>query len=258
MVALGLPAIAFAPPSSNFAMGMVLGTLFGQTTLASAWTAFGPGPLTWRLPLSLAWVGLLMVAFTVNVAMDIGIPSGLVETVVVMGCCVLVQWFLVQMPLWGLAMWSGLRLRHFDESAPAARDEQLGIRQFMILTAFVAAVFGIGRVVVSRMGDSFQPGHGIAIFVFLSVAGIVITLPLLIASLLPKFAVPATVLVFALIAVATAFELPLATASSVDINAEPEDFISINLATSAWIVAVAVAVRLNGYCLTSAGSRVHP
>lgn len=47
-------------------IGATIGTILGQTTLASAWTAVGPGPLLWRLPLALAWCAVLIVALAVG------------------------------------------------------------------------------------------------------------------------------------------------------------------------------------------------
>src|SRR5688572_15227013 len=55
-------------PLDYVLIGYLIGTLFGQATLASAWMALGPLPLLWRLPLSLSWVAALAIAFIVNVS----------------------------------------------------------------------------------------------------------------------------------------------------------------------------------------------
>jgi hypothetical protein len=103
-------------------IGYLIGTLFGQATLAAAWTALGPGPLLWRLPLSLAWIGALSVGFMVNIAQHGG-PDGFIALVIAI--CLLAQWAIVQVPLWGLAIGYGLRLRHVSDPPETARDRQL-------------------------------------------------------------------------------------------------------------------------------------
>ena len=249
-------SLAFLDPDpgsgvvEKVALGYFLGSLFGHTTLAATWTAFGPGRLVWRLPLSLIWVASLAAAIAINV----GLNGGPREAFVVIGACLLVQWVLLQFPLWGLALGYGIRLRHFEEADRGFnhREHQFGIRQLMIVTTIVAVIFGIGRVAVGQLGEHLNLGRGEApIFIFLAVAAIVFTLPLLLAALMRQLAVPGVLLTLALIGVATASELPLLKALHSGPGPKAGDFIAINAFTAAFTLAIAVIVRLNGYSLAT-------
>src|SRR3954468_17813278 len=85
----GIPGIA-----GQIHIGFIVGTMFGQTTLASAWTALGPLPLLWRLPLSLCWIAILLIALLVNLAVHSN-PND-IEILLVLGACLTGQWLLVQ------------------------------------------------------------------------------------------------------------------------------------------------------------------
>lgn len=260
LVALGLFSIAVIDPDppgrlgEQIGLGFFFGTMFSHATLASAWTAFGPGPLVWRLPLSLVWVLLMPVAIGINV----GLNGGPDEAAVVVGGCLLGQWFLVQLPLWGLAMGYGVRLQHRDEVGLGTdpRERQFGIRQLMIITAIVGVVFGIGRIVVVNLGHRLNVDGEVAIFGFLAIAAIVITLPVLLASLLPRLALPATLLVLVLVCFATAWELPMLRSTGAGRRGGPDamHFVWINSLTTAWLLALVAVVRLNGYRLATPGS----
>ncbi len=261
VVALGWLLIAVLDPDpprrigEYLGLGFFFGTMFGQATLAAAWTAFGPAPLVWRLPLSLVWVAMLIVAIGVNV----GLNGGPGDAPIIVGSCLLGQWLLVQLPLWGLALGYGLRLRHRDDAGLGAdpRERQFGIRQLMIITAFVGVVFGIGRLVVTNLGDRFVLDGDAAVFAFLVVAAIVITLPVLLASLLPRLAWPATLIALAFLGLATAWELPMFRGTGAGRRGGPDvmHFVWINAFTTAWLLVVIMVVRLNGYRLTTPGGK---
>lgn len=257
LVVLGWLLIAFLDPDppgrlgEYIGLGYFFGSMFGQTTMASAWTAFGPAPLVWRLPLSFLWVVMLAVAIGINV----GLNGGPRDAIVVVGGCLIGQWFLVQLPLWGLAMGYGLRLRHRDDVSVTSdpRDRQFGIRQLLVITAIVAVVFGIGRLIVPNLhfGSYDEP----AIVAFLAVAAIVITLPTLLASLLPRLALPASLLTLVLIGLATAWELPMFRSTGVGRMGGPDamHFVWINAFTTIWVLALVLVARWNGYTLAAPG-----
>jgi hypothetical protein len=94
-----------------------------------------------------------------------------------------------------------------------------------------------------------------ALFAFLAVAAIVITLPTLIASLLPRFALPATLLTLVLIAFATAWELPMYRSTGAGRMGGPNvmHFVWINAFTTVWLLALVLVVRWNGYTLAAPG-----
>src|SRR5262245_1140284 len=200
-------------PVEYAALGYLFGTMFGQTTLAAAWTALGPFRWYMRLVLALLWIAIVWVCLSINIATGRG-PE---QMLLLLAACMLGQWMIVQMPLWGLALGYRLHLQHRSEirDTPSPdglpRQLQFGIRQLLILTTIVAIVLAALRAlvlaIVSRLDDNGM-GEG-AIFIFLAVAAIVTTLPLVIAALLPRFALPATLVILVLIALATLWELPL-------------------------------------------------
>jgi hypothetical protein len=235
-------------------IGYLIGTLFGQATLASTWTALGPAPLLWRLPLSLTWIGALSVAFMVNIAQHGG-PDGFIALVIAV--CLLAQWVIVQVPLWGLAIGYGLRLRHVGDPPETPRDRQFGIRQVMILTFIVAVVLGVCRMIAVQSARHFADTnmHEAWIFAFLAGAGIVMTLPLLFAALLPRWSSVAVPGVLVLIALGTWYELPLTMI--LPARGGGPDFWHlawINAFQAAWVLGVVGVVRLCGYGLGTGAS----
>lgn len=252
LAALGCLVLAFVDHQENehVVLGYLFGTIFAHATLAAAWTALGPLPLIGRLPLSLVWLALLGLAFAANVGMHGGPDKGVVLLV---WACLLGQWLCVQIPLWGLTIAYGSRLRHLHDESQAAspRERQFGIRELMIFTAIVGVVFGIGRVVVGNYAShiAWMLGSEAPIFIFLAVAAIVVTLPLLLATLLPRFAVPAVLATLFLIGSATLWELPLLHLFHQAPGPDVYHLVLINAFTAGWILLLGVAVRLNGYRL---------
>ena len=241
-------------------IGYFLGTMFGQATMASAWVAFGPLPLILRGLLSLGWITCMFVAFMLNFA--IHNTPGEAEIALTMGGCMLGQWILVQVPLWGLAIGYGLRLRHHSEDIPVGMASmQFGIRQLMILTAIVAVLLAIGRVAITQLLQTgiTRGNDEFLIFVFLAVAGIIMTLPLLLAALLPRYALPATLFVLCLIFIGTWAELPLLSLTHAPGNG-PDFYhlVWINAFQSLWVVLVVGVLRLCGYGLVVPQMGVNP
>ncbi|HUE73152.1 MAG TPA: hypothetical protein VMP01_19865 [Pirellulaceae bacterium] len=259
LLTLGLLLIAIVkidigiPPLEYVTIGFWLGSMFGLTTLASAWAAFGPEPLLFRLPLSLVWVAMVIGAMLANVALYAVPASELASELVIIGSGLLAQWLLVQLPLWGLVMFYGLRLRHIDSRPQQAdlRERQFGIRQLMIFTGLVGVTLGIGRILVGALSNRFSiDGEG-PIFVFLAVAAIVMTLPVLLAALLPRWAVPATVGMLLIVGLTTVVEVPLLDRIHGGWGPDMWHFFWINAFTAGWIALVCVVVQRNGYRLAT-------
>jgi len=234
-------------------LGHLIGSIFAQATLAAAWVALGPGPLRWRLPLSLVWLVIPLVALACN----LGLNGGPDDVLFIMGACVLAQWLLVQAPLWCLAAVFGLAIKHHASGHAMQRgDLQFGIRQLMILTAIVAVVLGVGRLLVAWLGAQELSWDGdTPIFIFLTVAAVAMTLPLIIAALLPTHAIPATLAVLLVIALGTAGEYPLQRAVTGGGGGGPNiwHFVWINAFQAFWVLAIAIAVRLCGFGLAPRG-----
>ena len=85
------------------------------------------------------------------------------------------------------------------------------------------------------------------IFIFLAVAAIVVTLPPILAALLPRFAIPAVALVLLLIGLLTAWEVRLLEEFHVGGGPDTLHIVFINGFTSAWILALVLLVRISGY-----------
>lgn len=234
--------------SQHVAIAFLLGTMFGQATLAAGWNALGPLPLVWRMPLSLLWIAVLILGLLINVANHSG--GSEIEVVLIMAVCLAGQWLLVQIPLWGLAIGYGIRLRYRDDVEMAtSRDRQFGIRQLMILTAIVAVVLGICRWAIVATTTLYPQSNWAeaGIFIFLAAAGVVMTVPLLVAALLPRFALLATTAVLALIAIATWWELPLVNMAGGGPNFA--HLVFLNTFQAAWVVGVIALLRYFGYAI---------
>jgi hypothetical protein len=236
-------------------VGYLIGTMFGQTTLASAWTALGPLPLLWRLPLSLGWVSALSILFVVNTTIHGNGPDA--QFGLILAICLAGQWLLVQCPLWVLVVLYGIRLRHVSDPPETIRDRQFGIRQVMILTAIVAVVLGACRWAAAASAQAFSntDWNEVIILAFLAAAGIAMTLPLLVAALLPRYWWLAIAVVLALIACGTWYELPLMQIAG-GRGGGPDiwHLVFINGFQSAWILAVVALVRLCGYSIQQPGT----
>jgi hypothetical protein len=232
----------------TLSIGFFFGSLFAHTTLAAAWTALGPAPLVWRLPLSLLWVFSLAIAIQINILTNGGPDEG----AVLVGACLFGQWLLMQIPLWTIALVFGAHLRHTDylQSAFDPRERQFGIRQLIVVTTIVAVVFGCGRLIVPQLAEHLTFTRGEApIFIFLGVAAVTLTLPLLLAALMENYTTAGVVVVLVLIGFATAWEMPLLRLVGGGPGPKTEDFIAINGFTAAILLSVLTMVRLNGYCL---------
>jgi hypothetical protein len=263
VVWLGLAFVTFVQPDDGptaleyAAISLFLATLFGQAILAAIWTALGPLSLGLRLPLSGAWLMVLVLGLGTNLALHNpgGDPLGVVA---VIGGCLAGIWMLVLLPLGSLAFWHGMRLRHRSEPCRALqpRDRQFGIRQVMIVTAVVGVLLGAGRAIVVWLMSHENIGSGEPlIFVFLAVAGVVMMVPLLLAALLPRLALPASLVVLVLIGQATSWEASLFQLIP-QARGGPDywHLLLINAFTAAWVLGAIAVLRLGGYGLAPAGS----
>jgi hypothetical protein len=232
----------------TLSLGFFFGSLFAHTTLAAAWTALGPAPLVWRLPLSLVWVFCLAVAIQINILIHGGPDGG----AILVGACLFGQWLLMQIPLWTIALTFGAHLRHDDclQAPFDPRERQFGIQQLIVVTTIVAVVFACGRLAVPQLAEHLRFTKGEApIFVFLGAAAIVLTLPLLLAGLMRYYSTAAVVIVLVLIGFATAWEMPLLRLFGGGPGPNTEHFIAINAFTVTILLTALTIVRLGGYSL---------
>jgi hypothetical protein len=194
----------------------------------------------------------LLTALAGNLRLHVGPNSEFVE----LAGCFLGQWLLVQIPLWLMALFYSLRIRHRHDlqATDDRRVRQFGLRQLMIFTAVIGILLGIGRsLVLTFMPARMTLGGDTLIILFLAVAAVVMTLPLLLASLLPRLAMPATLLVLGLIVLGTLSELPMLAQFRRGPGPDLWHLVWINLFTAAWVLTFSLITRAYGYHLLAVG-----
>jgi hypothetical protein len=264
--ALGLLAAALATivavksepqptPLVYVTIGAVFGTLFGLATLAGAWAALGPGWLVWRQPLSLACLAVLVAALGIHYRVHSG--PGDFEVLLMFAAGIFAQWIMTQAVLWMTVGGFGVQLaRISEEPAAGASSPQFGIRSLMIVTAVIAVLLGLGRILLPPLTARIDFGP-MVIIGYLAIAGVLMLIPLLLAALVPRGAWWAVPVVLVLGAFATAVELPLLrTFRTIAGGPEPGHFIGINSFQAVWVLAFAGLVRWGGYRLTTAQVQV--
>jgi hypothetical protein len=234
----------------------VLGTMFGQVSLAAAWCALGPFALVRRLPLAFAWIAAIVLSFGFSIARESnsdGLPMLLVY-----GGAVLGQWLLVQIPLWLLVARHGLRIVGASPK-PANRqllDQQFGIRQIMILTALVAVVLGAGRILLGGMksNEPFGDWTKVLIFAFFAVSNAAIAFPLIAAALTRQNLTLRIAGAILLLAPITFFELMIFNWLEPFASPNGEEYwilILINAIQTPWVLSVLLLLRAGGFRLES-------
>ncbi len=252
-VLFGLPILAVAEPNGPneyLAINYLFGTVFGHTTLAAAWTAFGPGRLIIRFPLTLLWLLFLIVLPTL--ALD-----GPGEGFGIFATCVFAPWAILQFPFTGLAVFYGLQLRRDILPGSARGPIQFGIRQFMIFTAAISVLLALGRFSIPMFAKLSTNSVDWQIFLFLVAASILMSLPLILAALLPRYSLPSVLVVLVLAGIATFSEVPLLEQVARGGPGGPDiwHFAGINAFTAAWIVVIAGLVRWSGYRFASCSTK---
>jgi len=251
--------IVFVGPNSGskwwkpILVGLVFGSMFGQTTLAATAIVFLRAPLALRLPVSVFWVFML----GAGLALNVGLNGGPSDMGFVFGALVFAQWLVLQLLLWPIRFAFAIKLSHI-QSEPSVSDpsrHQFGIRQLMIVTAAVGVLLGVGRVMVPVLIDRLSVlRHDLPVHAFLVVAEVILTLPLVLAALLRRFTFVGTLLALAFVAGATFVEVPLLQLLAGNNGIETSDFVGVNAVASALVTAALTAVRMNGYSLaTSCG-----
>jgi len=146
-----------------------------------------------------------------------------------------------------------------DRVASGKQLLQFGIRQLMVVTTLVAVLLGAGRLLVPYFAKLFSSGgwNEAPVFFFLAAAGVVMTVPLLLAALLPRFAVRSSLVIVALTILATGWELQLLQLVS---GPSPVPnfwhFLSITAFQTTWILAVVSFLRYYGYRLVRCVDRL--
>lgn len=252
LIALGCAAIAvgvwFSEPGSRiheYLIGPILGTMLQQVVLSAAWAAMGPGPWLIRAPLSLAWACLMGIAMAVPAMFSDRGGENPAEIVLFMA----LLWLGAQVPLWGVSRAFGLRLRHQATAVPELeyRQRQFGIGQLMIFTTGVALLLGIGRMLIVSQLVTRSMQQELPFVAFLLTAQLVMSLPLIIATLLPRHVIWGVLIALVLMAGVTCVEIPLAKQFIGTGNDDKWIFSCLNLCSALWVFAFAAVVRWSGY-----------
>lgn len=230
----------------HLGIGFCLGSLFGHSTLSSAWIALGPG--RWpRLPFAIAWQLAFPLAFHFNTMLHRG-P----ESAVILFCTFMIL-LLVQVLAWPMRYWLGLRVCRpicDPEGNESEFSRQFGIRDLMIVTTAVALVIGIARALMPFILKTAS--HEIPIFAFLIVAACIICIPLCFSILAMRKPVLPTLFVLAFVTLATAFEIPLL--DQMGLATRGPDWLHITLMNAFSLLPVAivsVGLRYSGFRLSA-------
>ncbi|GAA4440231.1 hypothetical protein [Bremerella cremea] len=193
---------------------------------------------------------MLLVAVGVNVSINSGPSDGVFGV----GIWMFVQWLLLQLPLWMLNAGLGFHLRYRDDNDAESNVNSIrfGLRDLLITMAIVGVLLGIGRLLVSTI--EMNRGSELYIFIFLGVAGVIMTFPLVVAPLMQRMALPGVAMALVFMGAATVGEL-FTFEQIGGPGPDVEDFIAINITSAIAILLVAGLVRLNGYSLRK---RYHP
>lgn len=226
----------------RFLAAYLVGTLVGQATLASAWLAIGPAALIWRIPISLLWITLLFAAAMAN-----GVANDEPGMILLM---LSVQWLLTQITLLALIWLLRIEIRHRSNIlAPTVRQKtQFGMRQLLIFTAIAGIMFGGARIIAPLMDYHFILIDR-QLPVFLLVAAVIVLVPLLLATLLQRNSLAASLSALLFVAGITVLEVPLLKA----VGLYGFDFRWLkwfNAFAALWVLSLGALARLLGFRLT--------
>jgi hypothetical protein len=264
LAALGLVGLGTVFPGDNKSLlslasfGYLFGTMLSLTTLAAAWAVLGTGKLARRMLLSALLVAAVVATFVINLVLHEARGQAL-DVSVVFGIIFYGQWLFAQVPLWFLAIAYGLRATSLhDEQADAPHvNRQFGIRQLMTVTAVVAVVLGIGRLLVGwlmRDDQGFSASsEGFLVYGFIAASGVVCILPLVLAMLLSRGATIAAVVSLVFVGFATWAEW--SGLQAIPNTLSPDFkwiFVPMNAVQVAWVLAITALLRRGGYRLTMA------
>jgi hypothetical protein len=247
-VVSGLTLVLLPEPSppeniSHYTIiGVLFGGIYGNTTSASIWSSLGDGRHLVRSVLATLWMSALIVG-QVLLVLRFRYPG---EGVIVLAAMIAVQSFLIQVPIWLLRVLYGLRLADpASESTASAERIQFGIAQMMIFTAIVSVLLGFGRGLLPLLGPiSYVPP---GVFLLLSVAAVLVTLPIVVATLVERRQPLAIRVAVVFVASTTAAECLLAFTMGPG-RAGPDVFhvLGINVVSSLVVLAHAAALRWGG------------
>ena len=148
LAADGAIALIVFVDNADYLVALMLGFVFAQTLLAAVWTAWAPMAFPWRLGSGL--LAICFIIFVLTLAIRRSAPGDDIGPIVY-GVILLIQWALLQMPLWFARAAFGHRLA-FQEGPRrhSGRELQFGVGQLLALTACIAVLLTLARWLYSQ------------------------------------------------------------------------------------------------------------
>jgi len=233
-------------------LGLIVGTLIGQTALAAAWNALGPLSLKRRLPLSLAWVASLLVAITISYAWT-GSAVPLLAAAAAFAGILVTPWLLVQLGLSYFVFARGWRLRNRTDAIPDVKLARNGVPPLLLLVAAIGALLIAGWATISYFVSEkiYGTPREITVQLLVAVPTLLLTVALVLGVLLPRGAVLATTAIVMLWTAATAGVMSILQVIENSIGPPGSTWVLAvtNGTIAAWICIVGFFLRLGGYSL---------
>ena len=234
------------PGGQHFTVGLAFGSLFGFTILPPNWIAFGPGNRMVRWPLAC----LMLIAVPLSLSFEAGREIGpIVLSQIAITVCLF---------LFAALLRFQLRIRLMKPTEPETMPlrvvvTQYGIRHLMILTAVIAVLLSVGRVIVPllsrfRMND-------LPVWAFLAFSSCVICVPILLSLLTLRNSFWPTISILGLSILATWNEVSLLASLKLR-GPDFFHFVWINFFTLLPVLLVAVGLRRCGYRLIGQSKRI--
>jgi hypothetical protein len=252
-------------PREAFHVGLMLGTVYGQVTVAAAWTALGSAQFAGRVLPAVLGVGGLSVAIAFMAGKGTAVS---LNDVALVGGSMLGQFVLLALVLLGLRARLRLRMDRLTRQEATEQTQagigfrpQFAIRQLMVVTALVAVTLGIGRILVEAIDwqalANNPVGREAPIFTYVVLVNVLFTVPLALAALVRQGVVLACAIGLAFIAGATWLEiaaaqpfLPGSLTSRTNII-----FWTMNATQAAWVLGLLLVARGAGYRLSRSERR---
>lgn len=253
-VLVAIAAISAGPtylPLDLFWFAIWYGISFAQVSMLGTWTASGGGSLLFRTFWTV-FAGIAIWFFAFNAA-----PSSMMPSAILPGIAMLIQWLLIQFPLWMLRLKFGWRLdrpgKH--EDASGRTKVQFGIKHLLGWMTFVAVILGVGKFL--SLYANFSRAEAVEFGLFL-LCNSLLALP----ALLTMFATRPmwwwilAVLAFAVIVTAAEPYLFTIMGSATD-GTRYYLFWWLNGVQWLWIIASTTTLRLAGFRLISGCHSTH-
>jgi hypothetical protein len=221
---------------------MWMGVIFSQVSLVAFWNALGTGRLFLRTIGAILAVSILW-AFTFLLVMQT--YMGKTTDSIWMGVTMLIQWVVVQLPLWWLRLSSGWRVRLPTETIGSSErgNVQFGIKHLLFWTTIVGVFLGLGRFLLS--GEGFHSHDAIA-YGLLLVFDCLFAWPTLLAGIATRRPVVGTAISLLFTIVITAAETYI---FSKLLGGDDGVFWGLNSAQFIWMAGSTLVLRYIGFQL---------